>query len=439
MNSNLRWTIIGSSTCIVVLLLLGARSGGAVAHDDVYGHLKVYTEVLERIKLEYVEEPDMKSVTLGAINGLLESVDPFASYLNADQYRQYEKGVDTGKAGVGLVLAKRYGYVAVVDAIPGSPADKANIITGDLIESINNVATRDMPLAYAEELLRGDAGSTINITVLRLKNPEPEKIALTRAVVVLPAVIAKMMPNDVGYLHLESLAGNRVEEAKTKLADLKKQGAKYIVLDLRHCSTGDQEKGIPLANLFLDKGEITYLEGQKTAKQDFTAKAEDDVWQGPLVVITDRATAGGSEIAAAALLDDKRAQVLGERSYGDASLRKTIQMDDGGAVILSVAKYYSPSGKAIQDGGITPSVPLAENDNTPDLDQDGNPLPGAPPKPTEDNLLKQSIELVTGKTTIAQLTNENGGPLNPADDEDSHPIVQKSPKVVKPDIVKPDK
>jgi carboxyl-terminal processing protease len=433
MNSNLRWTIIGSSTCIVVLLLLGARSGRAVAHDDVYGHLKVYTEVLERIKLEYVEEPDMKSVTLGAINGLLESVDPFASYLNADQYRQYEKGYDTGKAGVGLVLAKRYGYVAVVDAIPGSPADKANIITGDLIESINNVATRDMPLAYAEELLRGDAGSTINITVLRLRNPEPEKITLTRTNIVLPAVIAKMMPNDVGYLHLESLAGNRVEEAKTKLGDLKKQGAKYIVLDLRHCSTGDQEKGIPLANLFLDKGEIAYLEGQKTPRQDFNAKPEDDVWQGPLVVITDHATAGGSEIAAAALLDDKRAQVVGERSYGDASLRKTIQMDDGGAVILSVAKYYSPSGKAIQDGGITPSVQLAENDNTPDLDQDGNPLPGAPPKSTEDNLLKQSIELVTGKTTIAQLTNENGNPLNPADDDDSHPIVQKSPKAVKPD------
>jgi carboxyl-terminal processing protease len=433
MNRNLRWTIIGSSTCIVVLLLLGARSGRAVAHDDVYGHLKVYTEVLERIKLEYVEEPDMKSVTLGAINGLLESVDPFASYLNADQYRQYETSADTGKAGVGLVLAKRYGYVAVVDALPGSPADKAKIITGDLIESINNVATRDMPLAYAEELLRGAAGSTIEITMLRLSNPEPEKITLTRAVIAFPPVIAKMMPNDVGYLHLESLAGNRVEEAKTKLAELKKQGAKYIVLDLRHCSTGDQEKGVPLANLFLEKGEITYLEGQKTPKQNFTAKPEDDVWQGPLVVITDRATAGGSEIAAAALLDDKRAQVVGERSYGDASLRKTIQMDDGGAVILSVAKYYSPAGKAIQDGGITPSVPLAENDNTPDLDQDGNPIPGASSKPTDDNLLKQSIELVTGKTTIAQLANDNGDLPHPPDNDENHPIVEKSPKAIKPD------
>ncbi len=127
------------------------------------------------------------------------------------------------------------------------------------------------------------------------------------------------------------------------------------------------------------------------------------------------------------MLDDKRAQVVGERSYGDASLRKTIQMDDGGAVILSVAKYYSPSGKAIQDGGITPSVALAENDNTPDLDQDGNPLPGAPAKPTEDNLLKQSIELITGKTTIAQLTGVDSDARAASDADAAHPIIQKSP------------
>src|SRR5437763_12551883 len=208
MNSRFKWTIVGSSTCVVALLLVGARNGRAVAADDVYGHLKVYTEVLERIKLEYVEEPDMKSVTLGAINGLLESVDPFASYLNADQYRQYEKTEDTAKAGVGLILAKRYGYVAVVDALPGSPAEKANISTGDLIESINNVATRDMPLAYADQLLRGDPNTKVDITVLRLKNPDPQKLSLARANVPYPEVTAKLMPDNVGYLHVTSLAAN---------------------------------------------------------------------------------------------------------------------------------------------------------------------------------------------------------------------------------------
>lgn len=422
MNSRFKWTIVGSSTCVVLLLLLGAKNGRAVAPDDVYGHLKVYAEVLERIKLEYVEEPDMKSVTLGAINGLLESVDPFASYLNPDQYRQYEKTQDTAKAGVGLILAKRYGYVAVVDALPGSPSDKANISTGDLIESINGVATRDMPLAYADQLLRGAANTNVEITVLRLRNPDPQKLSLTRAEVPYPPVTAKMLPNDVGYLHIGSLAANREEEAKTKLQDLRKQGAKYIVLDLRHCSTGDQEKGIPLANLFLENGEITALQGQKVEKKQFDAKADADVWKGPLVVITDRATAGGAEIAAAALMDDKRAQVVGERSYGDASLRKTIEMDDGGAVILSVAKYYSPAGKAIQDTGVVPTVQLAENDNGPELDENGNPIPGSAPKNTEDNLLKQSIDLVTGKTSIAQLTGSE--PLS--GDRQPHPIIEKN-------------
>ncbi|MBV9405597.1 MAG: PDZ domain-containing protein [Acidobacteriaceae bacterium] len=429
MNNRFKWTVVGTSSCIVALLLIGARNGRAVAADDVYGHLKVYTEVLERIKLEYVEDPDMKSVTLGAINGLLESVDPFASYLNADQYRQYERTEDTAKAGVGLVLAKRYGYVAVVDALPGSPAEKANIATGDLIESINNVATRDMPLAYAEQLLRGDANSTVEITILRVRNPDPQKIKLTRTNVPFPDVTAKLMPGEVGYVHVTSLAGERLAEVKTQLQNLKKQGARYVVLDLRHCSTGDQEKGIGLANLFLDGGEITYVTGQKTPRKEYDAKPEDENWKGPLVVITDRATAGGAEIAAAALQDDKRAQVVGERSYGDASIRRTIQMDDGGALILSVAKYYSPSGKAIQDTGVVPTVQLTENDNSPELDQDGNPIPGTAPKNNEDNLLKQSIDLVTGKTTIAQLRDEANGPII----NEQHPITQKAPEQPQPE------
>jgi len=426
MNSRFKWIIVGSSTAVVMLLLLGAKSGRTVPPDDVYGHLKVYTEVLERIKLEYVEEPNIKSVTLGAINGLLESVDPFASYLNADQYRQYEKGQDAAKAGVGLVLAKRFGYVAVVDVLPGSPADKSNISSGDLIESINNVATRDMPLAYAEEILRGAPNSTVEMTVMRLRDRDPQKVTLTRVNTVFPEVGSKLLPNEVGYVHVASLAGNRVSDTKSKIQDLKKQGARYIVLDLRHCSTGEQENGIALANLFLDSGEITHLQGQKTEKKVFDATASDAIWKGPVVVITDRATAGGAEIAAAALLDDKRAQSVGERTYGDASVRKTIQMDDGGAVILSVAKYFSPSGKAIQDTGVLPTVQLAENDNTPEYDQDGNPIPGTAPKNAEDNLLKQSIELVTGKTTVAQLTNGTSGPIVSGDG--SHPILDRSPQ-----------
>lgn len=146
------------------------------------------------------------------------------------------------------------------------------------------------------------------------------------------------------------------------------------------------------------------------------------------MVITDRATAGGAEIAASALLNDKRAQVVGERTYGDASMRKTIEMADGGAVILSVAKYFAPNGKAIQDTGVIPSVQLAENDNGPELDQDGNPIPNSAPKNVEDNLLKQSIELVTGKTTVAQLTGAGREPSPVAPPpQQPPPIIEKRP------------
>jgi carboxyl-terminal processing protease len=425
MSSRFKWAVVASSTCVVALLLLGARNGRAVPPDDVYGHLKVYTQVLEHVKTDYVQTPNMNNVTLGAINGLLESVDPFASYLNPDQFREYQKMHGHEKGDVGLILAKRYGYVAVVDALPNSPAAKANISSGDLIESIKGVATRDMPLAYAEELLKGEPNTTVDVTVLRLKNPDPQKITLTREKIPIPPVTSRMLPGNVGYVHVESLAGNRVSETRSQVQELQKQGARYLVLDLRHCSTGEPNAGISLANLFLDKGEITYVEGQKVSREESDAESGKEVWSGPLVVITDRATAGGAEITAAALLDNHRAQVVGERTYGDAAIHRTIEMDDGGAVILSVAKYYAPDGKAIQDAGVTPSVQMTENDNSPDYDQDGNPIPGSAPKNPEDNLLKQSIDLVTGKTTLAQLRNEVDGPIV-TDSSAQHPIIQKN-------------
>ena len=251
-------------------------------------------------------------------------------------------------------------------------------------------------------------------------------MTLTRAVVALPAVTAKLLPGGVGYVHVTSLAGDRVQGTQHEIERLKTQGAKYIVLDVRHCSTGEQANGIALANLFLDKGEIVALRGQNQPNKEFDAQANDAVWTGPVVVITDRATAGGAEIAAAALLDDKRSQVVGERSYGDASVRQTIEMEDHAAIILSVAKYYSPSGKAIQDTGVTPTVQSAENDNGPETDEEGNPLPQATPKSTEDNLLRQAIELVTGKTTVAQLTSAHAD-ATPAIGSTPAPILQKAP------------
>ncbi|HEX6897528.1 MAG TPA: S41 family peptidase [Bryobacteraceae bacterium] len=416
MTSRIKLFVASTSTCLVFVLLFGAMRGKSASPEDTYRHLAVYTEVLSRIKSDYVEEPDMKSVTLGAVNGLLESIDPYASYLNADQYKQWLKSKDQHKADVGLVLSKKFGYVGIVDAIPGSPAEKAGLTTTDVLETINGVATRDMPLAFAQLLLEGDPGTTVEVGVLRFRQPEPQKLTLTRAVITFPSVTSKMMDDQVGLVQVESLEGQNVQQAAEKIADLQKQGAKKIVLDLRHCATGGPEQGEKLAELFLDKGkEITYAQGQKSPRADVVA-AGASVNHLPLVVIVNRGTADGAEIATAALLDDKRAEVVGEKTYGDASIRKTVTMEDGSAVILSTAKYYSPSGKAIQDTGITPSVPVVEADTTP-VDDDGNPI-GGQQQPKEDLLLKKAIEVITkGRTDLA-----NNGAAS-----DSKPAADKLP------------
>jgi carboxyl-terminal processing protease len=395
MNRRFQFAVVASSALIVALLLFGA-TGRSASPDTPYTNLGVYSEVLSRIKADYVEEPEMKAVTLGAINGMLESIDPYASYLNADQYKQYLKAKESKKADIGLVLAKRFGYMAVEDAIVNSPAAKAGFATGDVIESINNVSTRDMPLAFAELILQGDPGTSVEFTVLRVRRSEPQKISVVRGPVVYPAVTGRVQ-GAAAIIEVQTLQAGRAKDVAAQIASLEKQGAKKFVLDLRHCSTGPDEEGVALANLFMDSGLITYTQGQRSSRQDFQAVASKEVTKAPLVVIVNHSTAGAAEIAASALMTSKRAQVVGEHTYGDAAVRKTVTLNDGSAVILSVAKYYSPDGKSIQDNGITPNIPQAELDAAADVPTDDNLpdlAPDEPKKPGVDELLNRAIRAV---------------------------------------------
>jgi carboxyl-terminal processing protease len=404
MNTRAKFVVVMSSTCLVALLLLGgvvskgAPAEDATASNNVYKHLSVYSEVLSRIKSEYVEEPDMSSVTLGAMTGMLESIDPYASYLNANQYKDYLKNFDTYKGGLGMVLAKKFGYITIVSVVPNSPADKAGLTTGDFIESVKGIATRDMPLAYANLLLRGEPGSTIDLSVLRRK-PEPQKLTMTRAVVAYPPVESKMLPGEIGYIKADTLTNGMVKEISTAVTTLQKQGAKKLILDLRYCAEGDPQEGVDLANLFLSKGLITYVQGQKYPRKDYPADEKKDVTALPLVVLTNRGTASAAEVAAAALQGDKRATIVGEHSYGDASIRQAITMDDGSAIILSTAKYYTPDGKSIQDNGVTPDDLVGESETAiGDSDDDSAPEPiPAAKKPSEDVILKKAIEVAQSK------------------------------------------
>jgi carboxyl-terminal processing protease len=396
MNRKFQLGVVAFSTGIVALLLAGAVHGGGT-NDTSMTHIGVYSEVLARIQTQYVEAPDMKAVTLGGITGMLEAIDPYASYLDADQYKQYMASRNKNAASVGLILSKRYDSVAIVDAVPGSPADKAGLSTNDIIESINNVATRLMPLAFAEILLQGDPGTTVELSVLRTVRSDPQKITLTRAPIQVPGVTSRMITDQgdaIGYVSTVTVNAASVKEIAQKVQDLDRQGAKRFILDLRHSCEGTPEDGVTLANLFMDKGLIGYTVGQKMPRQDFQAVASRQITKKPLVVLTNRATAGGAEIAAAALLESKRAEVVGERTYGDAAIRKAVNLDDGSAVILSVAKYYGPDGKAIQDTAVMPSTPQLEAEVQAEVDIDATDAPPPPAKNGPDLILQKGEEIV---------------------------------------------
>jgi carboxyl-terminal processing protease len=357
----------------VILGGLGVKVRAKTNDDGSYRQLGVYSEVLSRIRTEYVEEPNIPAVTNGALHGLLESLDANSSYLDPVEYRDYKQRKE-GKAGIGAAVSKRYGYAAVISVIPGGPADKSDIASGDIIEAIEGKSTREMSLAEIDGRLSGPPGSVVNVSVVRPRRVQPLKAALTRAIVNDPAVSDKMMEDGVGYIKVDDFPKGRSQEIAGKLKALQKDGAKKIILDLRNSGNGLEDEGVATANLFLNHGTITYLQGQKYPKQTYNADPQKAIVTSlPLVVLVNRGTAGPAEIVAAAVMENARGDVLGDKTFGSGSIQKVIDMPDGAALVLSVAKYYSPSGKAIQDTAITPNILVADaNEDFISPDEDEN-------------------------------------------------------------------
>jgi carboxyl-terminal processing protease len=231
-----------------------------------------------------------------------------------------------------------------------------------------------------------------------------------------------MLPEQIGYIRPETLLKGKAAEISDAVRSLEKQGAKGLILDLRLCASGTPEEGIAVANLFVDRGLLAYITGQRVQRQEFRADAAKTVTRLPLVVATNGGTADGAEIAAVALLENKRAEVIGGRTFGDAAIRRAVTLEDGGALILSVAKYYSPQSKAIQDTGVVPSVPYIESDpDAQDDDQAPHPLAPRPPvRPEDDGLLKKAVEVLTkgaaaasGQAAAAETARPGPGDIQP--------------------------
>lgn len=388
-----------ASVALVLTVFLGANTTGVNAASDpqenAYRQINVYSEVLSHIQSDYVEEPNIPAVTNGALRGLLESLDSESSYLSPEENKSY-KALKGGKAQVGINISKRFGYATVVSVVPNSPADKANLNDGDIIEAIGDKSTRDLSLAMIEMLLKGEPGTQVTISVVRPRKAAPDKIELTRAVTAMPAVAETQYENStILYLKPGILDHDHVNQIESKLKGAK---GKKLLLDLRDVADGDMAEGQRLANMLLKSGTIVTLEGQKFPKQTVTADPSKTIAEkNPVVVLVNRGTAGAAELAAAALLDNKRAELVGEKTFGIGSQQKTFELPDGAALILSVAKYVSPAGKKFEDEGVTPGVQVAGNFGDTDDDDSADNNAPAKPKDQVDGQLSKALEILKAK------------------------------------------
>src|SRR5664279_6544634 len=330
MSKITKFVLLLSSLFVVLFVVIGSLGVHADSKSDgAYRQLGVYSEVLSRIRTEYVVEPDMNQVTDGALHGLLESLDANSSYLNPAEYKAYTERKAEGKASIGAAVSKRYGYAAVVSVIPGGPADKANLESGDIIEAIEGKTTREMSLAEIDGQLLGKPGSVINLSVVRPRKAQPQKTPVTREIIVTPPVAEKQMDDNIGYIRVITFTKGRSQEIANQVKTAQKQGARKLILDLRNCGAGDEQEGIATANLFLNHGMIAYLQGQKYAKQIFNAEASKAITNLPIVVLVNKGTAGPAEIVASSILENARGDVLGDKTFGDGAVQQLFPLPDG--------------------------------------------------------------------------------------------------------------
>ena len=404
MNRKAKALVLGVSVLLVLFIALGGLGVGAASpsgDEGAYRQIGVYSEVLSRIRSDYVEEPNFAEVKSGALHGLLESLDPESSYMSPQEYADFKSHKAGATGHIGVSVSKRFGYAAVVSVLPGGPAEKAGIEVGDIIEALEGKTTRDLSVAEVRSLLAGDPGSSVSMALVKPRKAEPQKLTIQRAALTIPQTNQKLMEGGVGYIQPYTFTKGKSLEIAAAIKTLQSQGATRILLDLRNNGQGDPQEGIATANLFLNHGLIGYLQGQKYPKKEFTADPAKTATTAPVVLLANTGTAGPAEIVAAALLENARADVIGSKTFGVGSIQKTIELPDGAALLLSIAKFYTPGGKAIQDAAITPNVLINNDEDLAAFQQDdGNPESGVeskPPVQKEDQQLQRALEILKSR------------------------------------------
>jgi carboxyl-terminal processing protease len=391
-----------------VLVFCYAGIGHVLGHtsdDRAYKSLTVYGEVLQKIQQDYVDDPNMRTVTAGALHGLLESLDPQSSYLTPREYDEYKKKLGSSGTGeTGLTLSKRYGYIIVLSVLPDSPGTKAGVRSGDIFESIGGFTTRDMSVGQALNLLNGQPGTGIKVAIIRRGKATPEEVDLVRQKLAAPKLVVQKADPDILVLRFSSLDSGRAEEVRNRLVEAEKQGIRKVILDVRECGRGPVSEAISIARFLIPSGTLTTLRGQTVPAQVISAEPKQVIWKYPVSVLIDATTSGAAEVLASAIAANHRGDVVGERTFGLASEQKLITLDDGAALILTVANYYNPGGKSILEEGVTPTetVRSSAEDDSDSGDDDTAPPPetqrepGLGPRPLspEDPIYHRALDLL---------------------------------------------
>ncbi len=351
---------------VLLIFFFNLISSNVFSKNNLYEQIDIFGEVIENIKKDYVDEVDQVEMMNSAINGVLQSLDPYSAYLSPELFEEMQTDTRGEFGGLGIEIGMEAGVVKVISPIDGTPAEKAGVKAGDFIVKIGQEQVQGKSLMEAVKLMRGPVGTSIDLTIRRKGIKKPLKFKIERKIIEVQSVSADVISDkkNIGYIRLKSFNENSDSQFLKSIKKFEKnQKIKGYVIDLRNNPGGLLTQAINITDFFLEDGEIVSTKGRKVSEtRKFFARKGDEVKGKPVVVIINNGSASASEIFAGALKDHKRAIILGENSYGKGSVQSIIPLRNGGGMRLTISKYYLPSGKSISEVGVTPDILVEETD-----------------------------------------------------------------------------
>ena len=347
---------------LIAILLNNINTAYSQNMDKLYQKIDLFSEVLEKIQDEYIDEVDQAEVMDSAINGILQSLDPYSAYMNPQIFEEMQTETSGEFGGLGIEVSMEAGVVKVIAPIDDTPAARAGIKSGDYIVKINDEQVQGKTLMEAVHMMRGPVGSSIELTVRRKGLKKAKIFKIIREIIEIRSVVSKLIDNEIGYLRLRAFNENSSNQLKNEILKLEKNKELVgYIFDLRNNPGGLLSQAVKISDFFLDDGEIVSTKGRKSREnRKFFARKGDQIKGKPLIVLINNGSASAAEIVAGALQDQKRAVLLGETTYGKGSVQSIIPLRNRGAIRLTISKYYLPSGKSISEVGVSPDIRIEE-------------------------------------------------------------------------------